>query len=77
MNWKVAAFYRFVSLDNLPLLRADIKRLCLAQGLCGTILLALIGAWGQTGPNPADLNGDRVVNVSDLLTLIGSWGPCV
>jgi T5SS/PEP-CTERM-associated repeat protein len=26
---------------------------------------------------PGDLNGDGVVNVSDLLILLGNWGPCV
>jgi hypothetical protein len=25
---------------------------------------------------PGDLNGDGVVNVSDLLILLGAWGPC-
>lgn len=25
---------------------------------------------------PADLNGDGVVDVSDMLLLLGSWGPC-
>lgn len=25
---------------------------------------------------PADLNGDGTVDVSDLLTLLGAWGPC-
>jgi len=25
---------------------------------------------------PGDLNGDNVVNVSDLLILLGAWGPC-
>jgi len=29
-----------------------------------------------TGANPADLNGDGVVNTSDLLILFASWGPC-
>jgi hypothetical protein len=27
-------------------------------------------------PCPADTNGDNVVNVSDLLAVISSWGPC-
>jgi len=26
--------------------------------------------------NPADLNGDGIVNVHDILMLIGAWGPC-
>lgn len=25
---------------------------------------------------PGDLNGDNVVDVSDLLILLGAWGPC-
>ena len=25
---------------------------------------------------PGDLNGDGVINTSDLLILLGSWGPC-
>tara|TARA_Y100000589_G_scaffold55435_1_gene45921 strand:+ start:2430 stop:4712 length:2283 start_codon:yes stop_codon:yes gene_type:complete len=37
-------------------------------------LLALIGAWGQSGPE--DLNGDGNVGVDDLLALISVWGPC-
>jgi hypothetical protein len=27
-------------------------------------------------PCPGDMNGDGVVNVSDLLILLGAWGPC-
>lgn len=27
-------------------------------------------------PIPGDLNGDGVVDVSDLLVLLGAWGPC-
>jgi hypothetical protein len=30
-----------------------------------------------TAPScPEDINGDAVVNVSDLLEIINSWGPC-
>ena len=28
------------------------------------------------GENPADINGDGVVNTEDLLMLLGAWGPC-
>ncbi len=31
---------------------------------------------GTQPSNPADLNGDGVVDVSDLLILLGSWGAC-
>ena len=39
-------------------------------------LLAVINAWGATGPNPADVTGNGVVNVDDLLAVINAWGPC-
>lgn len=32
---------------------------------------------GTQPSNPADLNGDGVVDVSDLLILLGQWGACV
>jgi hypothetical protein len=28
------------------------------------------------GDNPADINGDGVVNTEDLLLLLAAWGPC-
>ncbi len=28
-------------------------------------------------PNPADLNGDGIVDAGDLATLLGQWGPCL
>jgi hypothetical protein len=37
-------------------------------------LLTLLAAWG--GDGPADLNGDGVVDVFDLLALLEAWGPC-
>ncbi len=30
----------------------------------------------EIGPNPADLNGDGLVNVTDLVAIITNWGPC-
>ena len=38
--------------------------------------LAIIGAWGQVGPNEADLNGDELVNVNDLLQMLDWYGNC-
>lgn len=35
-----------------------------------------IAAWGCPSPVPGDINGDGVVNVSDLLAVINAWGPC-
>jgi hypothetical protein len=34
------------------------------------------GTLGNGARCDADLNGDGIVNVSDLLQVIGSWGPC-
>jgi parallel beta-helix repeat protein len=36
-----------------------------------------MGAYEFQIPCPWDLNGDGLVNVVDLLIVIGSWGPCV
>jgi hypothetical protein len=33
-------------------------------------------AIGETNTNPNDINGDGVVNVSDLLEIISAWGSC-
>ena len=38
-------------------------------------LVNLLIAWGTADP-AADLNGDGVVTVQDLIKLIVSWGPC-
>ncbi len=40
MNYKVAAFYRFVPLTDLQADQAWTKDLCLQNNICGTILLA-------------------------------------
>ena len=63
---------------------------CCLDGLCITTAAADCsgnsGSWG--GPNsscadfdcpencPSDVNGDGLINVNDLLLLIGSWGVC-
>ncbi len=36
----------------------------------------VVGEWGLN-KSPADINNDGTVNVSDLLELIGAWGPCM
>jgi hypothetical protein len=36
-----------------------------------------IGAYEYQLPCPADLDGSGTVDVSDLLQLLGAWGPCV
>jgi hypothetical protein len=36
-------------------------------------VLALLAAWGTDG---ADINGDGITDVVDLLVLIAAWGEC-
>jgi hypothetical protein len=35
----------------------------------------VIDQWGLTD-SPADINGDGMVNVTDLLEVVGNWGSC-
>ena len=51
MNWKVAALYRFVKIDDLPSLKVELMPLCVQNGICGTLLLAPEGINGTVaGP---------------------------
>jgi UPF0176 protein len=56
MSWTVAAFYRFVAVDDSAALRADLKAFCAARGICGTILLAPEGVNGTIAGQGADLD---------------------
>jgi UPF0176 protein len=56
MNWNVAAFYRFVPLDNPPALQAELQALCTEQGICGTILLAPEGINGTVAGQGGSLD---------------------
>ncbi|EAU41076.1 hypothetical protein FP2506_12454 [Fulvimarina pelagi HTCC2506] len=52
MMLNVVAFYRFVPLDDLPLLRETLLKFCQAEGLRGTILIANEGINGTVaGPD--------------------------
>lgn len=44
--WNVAALYRFVEIDDLPALQADIKNACAAHNIFGTLLIAPEGING-------------------------------
>lgn len=43
MSWTVITFYKFVQLDDYEAMRQPLLELCQAQGIKGTILLALEG----------------------------------
>jgi UPF0176 protein len=67
MTYKIAAFYRFVRIDDIQSLRANIR----AQGenmkgICGTILLAPEGINGTIGAHPDAL--DEMVAFLDSKT---------
>ena len=52
MTWSVLALYRFVALENLPRLQAEIKTVCAAHDICGTLLIAPEGINGTiAGPS--------------------------
>jgi hypothetical protein len=36
-------------------------------------MLAMLGLWGVCEGCPADTNGDGVVDVNDVLVLLGAW----
>ena len=36
----------------------------------------MFASWGFNLGDPADLDGDDNVGVSDLLILFANWGPC-
>ena len=53
-QWIVAALYRFVALQNLPVLQKQIKDFCDAHDICGTLLIASEGINGTVaGQNNA------------------------
>ena len=63
-----------------PLCPADISPSITGDGIVNIQdLLAVVAAWGQSGPPgtiPADVNDDGVVNILDLLAVVAAWGAC-
>ncbi len=60
--WTVAALYRFVALENLPALQAEIKATCVELDVCGTLLLAPEGINGTIAGK-----GDTITQIIKLL----------
>jgi UPF0176 protein len=54
---QVAAFYKFVPLDDIEDLQQNLKKICQGSGLLGTILLADEGINGTIAGPADDLNG--------------------
>lgn len=66
MEWTVAALYRFVRLDDLPALRAQINDACAAAGVYGTLLLAPEGINGTIAAPTAQAMDDIIALLDRL-----------
>lgn len=64
------------SIVTLPVTQGQALRIRVGghNGAMGDGLLTI--SCDEIAACPADLNGDGVVDVSDLLELLGAWGPC-
>lgn len=64
MTYKIAALYKFVPVEDIPALRAEIQefgKTC--EGMCGTLLIAPEGVNGTIAAMPEDL--DRMIDFLD------------
>ena len=61
-EWKIAALYRFVALENLPDLQAEIRAVCDENNICGTLLIAPEGINGTIAGQ-----GQCLDNIIDFL----------
>lgn len=52
--WFVSALYRFVTINDVPALRARVKAVCAENDICGTLLLAPEGINGTVGAPSAE-----------------------
>ena len=66
--------------QNLAFVRADQPKIFFSDwrepgtNVYVVDLLTVIDQWGTNGS--ADINGDGIVDVSDVLMLVGNWGAC-
>jgi UPF0176 protein len=65
MAYHVVAFYRFVTLNNLPELQTQIKNFCAEHNLCGITLLAPEGVNGTMAGSPEAIKA--MINLYDTL----------
>lgn len=61
-HWDIAALYRFVTLEDLPTLQAEIKAVCLDNDICGTLLIAPEGINGTIAGQ-----GEKLTAIVDFL----------
>lgn len=62
MSYRIAALYRFVTIEDLPTLRRELMDLCLGEAVCGTLLIASEGINGTIAAAP-----DAILRVVDRL----------
>jgi UPF0176 protein len=55
MNFTVSAFYKFVTIEDLPVLQKAVEKACAAHGIKGTILLASEGINGTIAGSHAGI----------------------
>ena len=52
----------------------DNFKIQIRKGLLEFCILQIISSWGGEGRE--DLNGDSVIDVTDLLIIMSNWGDC-
>ncbi len=63
--YKIAALYHFTPLEALPALRVELRERCLANGICGTLLIA-----------PEGINGTLAGSEEGIAALLDSLRNC-
>ncbi len=71
--YKVAAFYRFTPVENIPALRVEVKDFCAAHNVLGTILIAPEGVNGTIAALPDDL--DKTVEMLEKIFGVRHGAP--
>ncbi|MCM2503095.1 rhodanese-related sulfurtransferase [Aureimonas altamirensis] len=62
MSYRIAAIYRFVTIEDLPTVRRELLDICVGEAVCGTLLIASEGINGTIAAAP-----DAIARVVDLL----------